>query len=321
MESSQDCIIGFRSQKSHQSIQWQSKNNQSIQQSLSVAFGQTSQMAGKALPSLTQLWTPAQETDILPSLANNSLLSVKVLTDNGYITIFQLCVEGITVHDKADVNIIITRDALLQGWHDKYGLWHVELIDQLTQLHSINHPLAMQSTIYLNYLQQKRSFNTYMLLLVSPPKQHGYNHSLIATWQHFLASPLKPSPNSFLSLMKPKRGTWNNNFKTYVPQSLSKKNNKNSQKSQRHADVYIWIFDATKKAMYMDQMGCFTITSSWRNKYQMVAVKLDGNYIDAKPMKTRATQEPIQAYQNTWKWCTEIIIISPNWHILDNKVP
>ena len=71
----------------------------------------------------------------------------------------------------------------------------------------------------------------------------------------------------------------------------------------------------------MDQMGCFPITSSWGNKYQMVAVELDGNFVDAKPMKIRTTHELIQAYQNILRQWTATDVISSNWHILDNKSP
>ena len=65
----------------------------------------------------------------------------------------------------------------------------------------------------------------------------------------------------------------------------------------KHKDVYLHVFDATKKAMYTDQTGRFPITSSKGNKYLMVAVELDGNYINATPIKARATKELISAYQ------------------------
>ncbi|KAL7477858.1 hypothetical protein ACHAW6_003650 [Cyclotella cf. meneghiniana] len=73
--------------------------------------------------------------------------------------------------------------------------------------------------------------------------------------------------------------------------------------------------------MYSDKTGKFPITSSRGNKYIKVAVKLDGNYIDAEPLKTRATQSLIKAYQaihNGWKAAK---VICPNWHILDNEAP
>ena len=42
-------------------------------------------------------------------------------------------------------------------------------------------------------------------------------------------------------------------------------------------DVYLRVFDTTKKAMYTDQPGCFPITSAGGHKYTRVAVELDGN--------------------------------------------
>ncbi len=45
----------------------------------------------------------------------------------------------------------------------------------------------------------------------------------------------------------------------------------------KHKDVYLIVFNATKKSMYSDQTGKFPITSARGNKYIMVAVELDGN--------------------------------------------
>eukprot|EP00970_Alexandrium_tamarense_P013001 scaffold3198_cov213-Alexandrium_tamarense.AAC.33 len=77
----------------------------------------------------------------------------------------------------------------------------------------------------------------------------------------------------------------------------------------KHKDVYLRVFDATKRPMFSDQTGKFPITSSRGNKYIMVAVELDGSYIDAEPLKTRTTQSLINAYQtihNRWK-ATKVI--------------
>ena len=93
---------------------------------------------------MTQLHNNAQEANILPTLNSNSLMSVKVLADNGYTTIFHPYQAGITVQDKEDVTITITKNALLQGWRDAQGLWHFSLADNVTNLatHSItlDHP-------------------------------------------------------------------------------------------------------------------------------------------------------------------------------------
>ena len=53
----------------------------------------------------------------------------------------------------------------------------------------------------------------------------------------------------------------------------------------------------------------------------MVAVKLDGNYIDAKPLKSRSTKDLIKAYKTIHARWKATGVICPNWHVLDNKVP
>ena len=48
------------------------------------------------------------------------------------------------------------------------------------------------------------------------------------------------------------------------------------QPGVKHKDVYLMVFDATKKSMFSNQTGKFPITSARGNKYIMVAVELDG---------------------------------------------
>jgi hypothetical protein len=93
------------------------------------------------------------------------------------------------------------------------------------------------------------------------------------------------------------------------------------QPGVKHKDVYLRVFDATKKTMYSDQTGRFPITSARGNKYIMVAVELDGNYIDAEPVKSRKAKELTDAYQKIFRRWKSTGVICPNWHILDNEAP
>ena len=61
-------------------------------------------------------------------------------------------------------------------------------------------------------------------------------------------------------------------------------------------DVYIKIHD-TNEMMHMDQTGRFKATSSRGNQYLMVLVEVDGNFINAEPMKNRSEGAMIKAYQ------------------------
>ena len=84
--------------------------------SVKFAFMQTAQTYGQAQLPMMQLSDEACKTDILPALKANSLLSVKVLADNGYTSIFHPHDKGATVHDSATINIYYRDEVLLQGW-------------------------------------------------------------------------------------------------------------------------------------------------------------------------------------------------------------
>jgi hypothetical protein len=89
----------------------------------------------------------------------------------------------------------------------------------------------------------------------------------------------------------------------------------------KQKDVYLTAFDATKKSMFSDQTGKFPITSARGNKYIMVAVELDGNYIDCEPIQSRTAKSLTTAYQAIFQRWKSTGVICPNWHILDNEAP
>ncbi len=60
-------------------------------------------------------------------------------------------------------------------------------------------------------------------------------------------------------------------------------------------DVYVKIHNASE-TMHTDQTGRFPATSSKGNQYIMVLVEVDGNYIDAEPMKNRTEESIIKTY-------------------------
>ena len=53
----------------------------------------------------------------------------------------------------------------------------------------------------------------------------------------------------------------------------------------------------------------------------MVAVELDGNYIDGEPIQSRKAKSLTKAYQAIFQRWKATGVICPNWHILDNEAP
>jgi hypothetical protein len=67
----------------------------------------------------------------------------------------------------------------------------------------------------------------------------------------------------------------------------------------RMKNIYIKIYNATKM-MHSNQTGHFPATSSRGNKYIMMLVEVDGNYINAEPMKNKSGGSMIKAYLALW---------------------
>ena len=96
--------------------------------------------------------------------------------------------------------------------------------------------------------------------------------------------------------------------KEYVPQDQIKKEH----------DIFIKIVDL-KETLYTDQTGKFPYISSRGNRYVMVGIHVDGNYIFMEAMKNRTEAQMIEAYQQMFKRI-ERAGLSVKKHILDNEL-
>ncbi len=100
-------------------------------------------------------------------------------------------------------------------------------------------------------------------------------------------------------------------------QNVDKEQRTTSNTKKMH-NVYIKIHNVTE-TIYSDQTGCFPATSSRGNQYIMVLVEVDGNYIDAEPMKNRTEGSIIKFYLTLWARLTASGTVKPRTHLLDNK--
>ena len=88
--------------------------------------------------------------------------------------------------------------------------------------------------------------------------------------------------------------------------------------TKKQNDIYIKVHNVTE-TMHTDQTGRFPATSSKGNQYIMVLVEVDGNYIDAEPMKNRTEGSIIKAYLALWARLTASGTVKPRTHLLDNE--
>jgi hypothetical protein len=84
------------------------------------------------------------------------------------------------------------------------------------------------------------------------------------------------------------------------------------------SDMFIQIHNVNNTA-HSDQTGCFPVTSSSRNKYIMVLVEENENFIDAEPMKNKTSGLMIKVYLALWKQSSASGTVKPTLHLLDNE--
>ncbi len=108
------------------------------------------------------------------------------------------------------------------------------------------------------------------------------------------------------------------NIRSARIQENTEQTNTNDPPPKKRHDVYVKTFNA-KEAMYTDQTGQVPANSSGGHKYIMVLVKIDSNFIDAEPMKSKMEDAMINAYLNLWKQISASKTVRTKMHMLDNK--
>jgi hypothetical protein len=87
--------------------------------------------------------------------------------------------------------------------------------------------------------------------------------------------------------------------------------------AKRHNDIFVRVKDLAE-SIHSDQTSVFPYTLQQGNRYIMIAIHLDANYIFCEPMKNRLEDEMIEAYQkkiNRMKAAG----LGLKTHLLDNK--
>ena len=209
-----------------------------------------------------------------------------MLADNGYTTIFYPHSKVVTVYDSNDVKLNSFNQPLLQGWRNADGLWMVLMADDnmpspsLDLAETVMNVYELPSTTeVVRFLHAALGFPSKATLLTAA--QHG----------NLVTFPGLTTKN--ISMFFPESDeTQKGQMKQQKQGVISMKVVDETAALQfkpilgvKHKDVYLHMFNTTKKAMYSDQTGHFPITLSHGNKYLMTAVELDGNYIDADPIQ------------------------------------
>ena len=294
---------------------------------IAVTMGKTSTTTHTALLPMSQLRMAARTTHILPTLTLTSLMSMKALADNGYVTIFHPRYKGVTVYDANDVLISAQQEALLRGYRDQHGLWRIPLVDKTqnvnTQTIALNRPAP---TTIVNNVYEWPSTGKVVVFHHASLGFPTKTTLLSATQNNFLASfpgLTTDSVNKFYPKTDetPKDHMQQSKQRVRSTKVVEEQADYKAPIGVKQRDVYLHVFDATKRSMYTNQPSRFPVILWRRHQYVMVAVEMDGNYIDAECMKNWTTKELVDAYHKIFNQWKATGIVSPNWHVLDNEAP
>ncbi|KAL7475149.1 hypothetical protein ACHAW6_001077 [Cyclotella cf. meneghiniana] len=260
----------------------------------------------------------ARIEELVPEIKNNSLVSVGKLADAGYTTTFLPFGCGIRVHETKQSNGDTAKIGI-QGWREDGGsrLWRIaplsnsiknddgaDVMDFVSGAHElctfkevsvtevVGNVYDLPSTeAVIWYLHAALGFPVKATLLKAVRNGNSGSFpglTLSAVNRYFLES--DETQKGHMKALR--QGV----------QSTKDKLGDNDLSIQKRASMKFlghWSTERMYTSWY--QAGRFPITSSRGHKYVMVAVELDGNYIDAEPMTAQTYKEPVRAYETIWE--------------------
>ena len=244
----------------------------------------------------------ARKAIVVPGMSQKALMSVSPLANNGYTTVFLPGQEGMDVFRANNVVISSTALPALQGWRNDRGLWMVLLVDELIISPGIDIAKAAMGVYELpstkevvRFLHAALGHPTQATLLTAA--QHGYLVTFPGMTPQNISRHFPESDKTQKGHMKQTKQGVRSTKIVDKDTMLGFK----QQPGVKHKDVYLMVFDTTKKLMFSNQTGKISITSARSNKYIMVVVELDGNYIDGEPLQSCSAKSLTKAYQSIFQ--------------------
>jgi hypothetical protein len=196
-------------------------------------------------------------------MSQRALMSVATLANNGYTAIFLPGHEGVNVFHTNYVDISSIAPPALQGWQDNRGLWMVPVTDETTFSQNIDVAETAMSVYDLPNTKEVVRFlhaalGTPLRATLLTAAQHGNLITFPGMTPENISRHFPESDETQKGHMKQtKQGV--RSTKIVDEDAIL---GFNQQPGVKHKDIYLMVFDATKKSMFSDQTGKFPITSA-----------------------------------------------------------
>ena len=273
-------------------------------------------------PTLT---TAARKAHVLPSLKHNSLLSVPVLANEGYTTVFHPHNEGVDVYRKGDLTLIQNRPPVLQGCRNMSGLWMVDGKYD-TRTHNVSNPLqgrrkTNDAVHNVHDLPSIKQAITFMHAAAGFPVKETWLEAVknghYDTWPGLTPAAIAKHCPDAIATQKGHMKKQRQNVRT-TKVKVESNADETTAPFAKKKEIFIKIFNV-RDTIHTDQTGNLPVTSSRGHKFLMVLVNVDGNFIDAEPVKDHTDASLIRAYTALWTRLTASKTVAPTLHMLDNE--
>jgi hypothetical protein len=276
------------------------RNKIRSQNSLRVRFPnvETMDSTHTAFLDTSELSEAAYVAHGFPEMANNYLLSVGQLCNEGYYVTFRI--NGVTIYNTAS-------KAIFKGQRDlSTGLWRINLLSDK------HHPTIVEANNvyelrktgpFVNYLHKAMFSPTKSALLQVVNKYH------LTTWPGLTVEAidkhLKMTPATAMGHMNQRLQNIRSTTKNKITSDLEDETVTPASLGTKTHLMYTVVIDQGQ--LYMDLMVRFPVRSSKGKWYVMMCYSYDCNYVKSVPMQSRYTSEWLKAYgrihqELTSKW-------------------
>jgi hypothetical protein len=267
--------------------------------------------ATKKMLTKHNLRLPVREMNIVPGL-HSTLISVPKLADAGYTMVFNK--NGAAIYDDYTTQIMASQHPILDADRcHSIGLWKLQLDAQQELPHEKQNPPEAINVIF-NLPSTCQTFLWHHHAAAGFPAKATFIKAVrcgnYATWPNltvnlihkYMSDSDKTTKGHLKGLRQGIRSTRQRVFERLIEREVTR-TKPDGENSPPHLppptkldDMFVQVTDLTEE-LHTDQTGAFPHTSQCGNRYIMVAIHLDSNYIFTEPMKNRTEGKMIKTYQ------------------------
>jgi hypothetical protein len=251
------------------------------------------------------LWMAAQEMNIVPGL-HLALVSVPKLADAGYTTV--LMKHGAAIYYDNTTTITASNPPILESNRcQDTGLWRLNLDP------NDKHATPKTINVIFDLPSSNKTFLWYHASVGFPPKEtfiDAIRNGNYATWPKLMVTLINQYyPNSDEIVKGYLKGqcqgiqsTKQKALEKIIENKTVRIKIKGGKSPFPHIPItktckaFFRIVDLSD-LIHTNQTGMFPFTSQCGNRYIMVAIHLNANYIFVEPMHSRSKEEMIRAYE------------------------